>query len=106
MQLPQMLLHVPGLLSPDLLAKTDELLPLLEFTDGKATATGPARQVKNNLQASKAAHEAHPEMQQLIAMAITSHPMVQNAIMPVKILPPLVSKYEPVCITAGTRIAR
>jgi PKHD-type hydroxylase len=95
MQLPQMLLHVPGLLSPELLAKTDSLLPLLEFTDGKATATGPAQQVKNNLQVSKAAHEAHPEMQQLIGTAIASSPVIQNAIMPVKILPPLISKYEP-----------
>lgn len=95
MQLPQMLLHVPGLLSPELLAQVDDLLPQLEFIDGKSTATGTAREVKNNLQVSKAAHEAHPEMQQLVATAIATNPLVQNAIMPVKILPPLISKYEP-----------
>jgi PKHD-type hydroxylase len=95
MQLPQMLLHVPGLLTKELLERTDSLLPLLQFVDGKSTATGPAQQVKNNLQVSKEAHAAHPEMQQLIAQAILSNPLVQSAILPVKILPPLISKYEP-----------
>ncbi len=95
MQLPQMLLHVPGLLTPEMLSQTDSLLPLLSFTGGKATATGAAQLVKNNLQVSKEAHAAHPELQQLIARAVLSNPMVQNAIMPVRILPPIISKYEP-----------
>lgn len=94
MQLPQMLLHIPGLLSPQVLEQVDSLLPLLQFVDGKSTATGAAQQVKNNLQVSKEAHAAHPEVQQLIARAILSNPLVQQAIMPVKILPPLISKYE------------
>lgn len=94
MHLPQMLLHIPGLLTPERLAKTDSLLSQLEFIDGKATATGPARLVKNNLQVSKEAHAANPEMQQLIATAIASNSIVQNAIMPIRILPPLISKYE------------
>ncbi|MDP4261961.1 MAG: Fe2+-dependent dioxygenase [Bacteroidota bacterium] len=95
MQLPQMLLHIPGLLTPELLAQADSLLPLLQFTDGKSTATGAAQQVKNNLQVSKEAHKAHPELQQLVARAILSNTTVQNAVMPVKILPPIISKYEP-----------
>lgn len=87
-------LHVPGLLSKEALEQTDSWLPLLQFTDGKATATGPAKEVKNNLQASREAHAAHPQFQQLIASAILQNPLVQTAVMPVKILPPLVSKYE------------
>lgn len=94
MQLPQMMLHVPALLSPQLLQQVDELLPLLLFADGRSTATGAAQQVKNNLQVSKEAHAAHPEMQQLVTRAILSNPLVQQAIMPVKILPPIISKYE------------
>ena len=94
MQLPQMLLHIPGLLSPEALQQVDQLLPALQFIDGKSTATGAAQQVKNNLQVSKEAHAAHPELQQLIGRAILSNPLVQQAIMPVKILPPIISKYE------------
>ena len=94
MQLPQMLLHVPGLLSPGQLQKADNLLPSLQFIDGKSTASGAALQVKNNLQVSKEAHQAHPELQQLVGQAILSSPMIQQAIMPSKILPPLISKYE------------
>jgi PKHD-type hydroxylase len=93
-QLPQMMLHVPALLSPQLLQQIDELLPLLQFADGRSTATGAAQQVKNNLQVSKEAHAAHPEVQQLVARAISSNQLVQQAIMPVKILPPIISKYE------------
>ena len=95
MQWPQMLLHVPGILSPEVLQQVDNLLPSLQFIDGKSTATGAAQQVKNNLQVSKDAHAAHPELQQLIGKAIVSNPLVQQAIMPIKILPPIISKYEP-----------
>ena len=95
MQLPQMLLHVPGILSAELLQQVDNLLPSLQFIDGKSTATGAAQQVKNNLQVSKDAHAAHPEVQQLIGRAIVSNPLVQQAIMPTKVLPPIISKYEP-----------
>jgi PKHD-type hydroxylase len=95
MQLPQMLLHVPGLLSPELLTKTDHLLSLLHFTEGKVTATGAARQVKNNLQVSKESLEAQPELQQIVAQAISGNVLIQHAIMPTRILPPLISKYEP-----------
>ena len=94
MQLPQMMLHVPGLLSPELLKQVDSLLPALQFIDGKSSATGAAQLVKNNLQVSKEAHAAHPEVQQIVGRAILSNPLVQQAIMPVKILPPIISKYE------------
>jgi PKHD-type hydroxylase len=95
MQLPQMLLHIPGLLSPEVLKQLDEMVPSLQFADGKATATGPAQLVKNNLQVSKDAHQQQPAVQQLIARSIAMNPLVQQAIMPVKILPPIISKYEP-----------
>jgi PKHD-type hydroxylase len=94
MQLPQMMLHIPGLLTPEMLQQLDVLIPQLQFADGKATATGAAAQVKNNLQVSKEAHAAHPEVQQIIARAILTNPLVQTAIMPVRILPPIISKYE------------
>jgi PKHD-type hydroxylase len=94
MELPQMMLHVPGLLSPELLQQIDESLQQMQFVDGKATAFGAAKEVKNNMQISKEAHTDHPEVQQLIGRAILSNPLVQRAIMPVKILPPIISKYE------------
>ena len=91
---PQMFLQIPGLLSPAMLDQAEHLMTSLRFVDGKATATGAAREVKNNLQVSKEAHESHPELQQMIAQAILGHPLVQVAVMPVKILPPIISRYE------------
>ncbi|MGB8193842.1 MAG: Fe2+-dependent dioxygenase [Chitinophagaceae bacterium] len=90
-----MLLQVPSLLTPEMLQQVDALLPALQFVDGRATATGAAQQVKNNLQVSKEAHAAQPALQQIIARAILSNPLIQMGIMPVKILPPMISKYEP-----------
>ena len=43
--------HIPGLLKPAELEELDRLIPQLDFTDGRATASMAAKEVKNNLQA-------------------------------------------------------
>lgn len=90
----QVFIHVPALLSPELLAQVDQLLPQVAFVDGKSTASGAAKDVKNNLQVSREAHEAQPQLQQLLMQAIITNPLIQSTLMPVRILPPIVSKYD------------
>lgn len=93
--LPLTLLPLPGFLSAAALAEIDRALPELTFADGGATATGPAREVKRNLQATRESLLAHPEIQRHVVDAVATSPLLQTAVMPTRILPPLVSKYEP-----------
>lgn len=93
--LPFAILHVPGLLTPEVLSEIERALPALSFVDGSATATGPAKQVKHNLQASRESLHAHPHVQQRIVQAVAASPLLQMAVMPIRILPPLISRYEP-----------
>jgi PKHD-type hydroxylase len=86
-------IHVQGLLKPDELAVIDELLAKSVFTDGKLTATGAAQQVKNNLQLP-AGSETTAQLQAIILNAVSQSPLIQVAVMPKFVLPPLFSRYE------------
>jgi PKHD-type hydroxylase len=86
-------IQVQGLLKPDELAAVDALLAQSEFTDGKLTATGAAQQVKNNLQLSKSSATAQ-QLENIILTAISQSPLIQAAVMPKFVLPPLFSRYE------------
>ncbi len=86
-------IQVKGLLKPQELAAIDELLVQSTFTDGRLTATGAAQQVKNNLQLSPGSETA-AQLQAIILNAISQSPMIQAAIMPKMVLPPLFSRYE------------
>jgi PKHD-type hydroxylase len=85
-------IRVPGLLKPEELAQLDTLLDGAEFVDGKLTATGAAQQVKNNLQLPKES-EAALQAGNIILDAVSQSPLVQAAVMPKMVLPPLFSRY-------------
>lgn len=93
-QMPSSVLHIAGLLKPAELDKIDSLITQIPFEDGKNTASGVAREVKNNLQASRIENNARREVQQIVFSAIATHPLVQTAVMPKSILPPIISKYS------------
>jgi PKHD-type hydroxylase len=86
-------IQVQGLLKPEELAVIDELLAQAEFTDGRLTATGAAQQVKNNLQLPPGSETA-AQLQAIILNAISQSPLIQAAVMPKFVLPPLFSRYE------------
>lgn len=91
---PSSILKINGLLNKEQLQKIDELLEKIPFEDGKNTATGAAKESKNNLQASPAENQFRREVQQIIFSAIAGHPVVQAGVMPKNILPPIISKYN------------
>jgi PKHD-type hydroxylase len=86
-------LRVPGLLKPEELAQIDHLLANAVFTDGRLTASGAAAQVKQNLQLSKEGETAQ-QVEAIVLNAVSQSPLIQAAIMPKMVLPPLFSRYE------------
>lgn len=92
-QLPSSLLVIPQFLSAAALQEIDSLLPQIPFEDGKNTATGAARDVKNNLQASREPNPQRLRVQEIVFGTLAQHPIVQMAFMPKAILPPIISKY-------------
>ncbi|WP_118975536.1 Fe2+-dependent dioxygenase [Taibaiella koreensis] len=94
LSIPSSIIHIANLLPEQDLPQIDFLLSQIPFEDGKNTASGAAREVKNNMQASREenAHKRH--LQQLVFQAVAGHPLIQSAVMPKNILPPMISKYH------------
>ncbi len=93
-QLPSSLLVLPSVLSEAALSEIDTLLPQIPFEDGKNTASGVAREVKNNQQASRTPNAAKQRVQEIVFAALAQHPIVKMAFMPKAILPPIISRYS------------
>lgn len=94
LQIPSSIIHVQQLLGAQDWPQVDFLLSQIPFEDGKQTATGAAREVKNNMQATRDENPHKRHLQQLVFQAVAQHPLIQSAIMPKNILPPMISKYS------------
>ena len=81
------------LLMPEELKQVVRALEQCIFVDGRETATGQAKDVKNNLQVSGSKERA--ENDNLVIAAIQRHPGLQAYAMPSRFVPPLFSRYEP-----------
>ena len=92
--LPGSYLHIPQLLSPQLLSQVLQHAQQLNFIDGKASASGLAKEIKQNLQADKTS-PALSQIQQGVLQALGAHPFIQTALLPKQVTPPMISKYEP-----------
>jgi PKHD-type hydroxylase len=66
-----------------------------KFQDGKSSASGGAKDIKNNLQLDIAGDQKAGLLLSQIMQAILSNLQVQSVAMPKFILPPLISKYGP-----------
>jgi PKHD-type hydroxylase len=95
MSLPSTYLTVPGLLKPMELDMIDRLLTVARFEDGAATATDAAKSVKRNLQLPKTGSLEKQQIDAIVMNAIAQSPLIQAALLPTRILPPIISKYEP-----------
>lgn len=94
MNAPSSLLHIEGLLKPEELTAIDQLIAVIPFVDGKATATGAAKEVKNNLQAPGNGNEANVQVQHIVVNAMSSSPIIQAVLLPKVVYPPIISKYR------------
>lgn len=95
MQIPGSYLLVQGLLKPQEIDFLEQLIEKAPFEDGRKSATDAAKSVKNNLQIPKNGSAEKQQIDGVIYHAISSSPLIQNAVMPTRILPPIISKYEP-----------
>jgi PKHD-type hydroxylase len=92
--IPSSIIHVKQLLKPEELQQIDFLLQQIPFEDGKNTASGAAKEVKNNMQATRDENQHKRHLQQLVFNAIASNTLIQAAVMPKNMLPPIISKYS------------
>lgn len=94
MILPQSVLEIKGLLNTQQLQAIDSLFEKIPFEDGKKTASGAAREAKDNLQASATDNTHRRQVQEIVFTAIASNPKIQSEVMPKNMLPPIISKYS------------
>jgi PKHD-type hydroxylase len=87
--------HLPGLLNAEMLQAVRQLLEKAPFTDGRATATDAAREVKRNLQVDVNDRTVMPQLQQIIGMALMNQPKFQFDLYAARVYPFLFSKCEP-----------
>jgi len=89
-----MLLCVPDVLKANELQTVRDGLSIITFVDGKETAHGLARQVKNNLQASS--KDTKQELlRALVFEKVLTHELVRRSTRPKTISYLMFSKYEP-----------
>ena len=87
--------HVKQLLNKEEIDNVLRLIDLSQFADGSGTASDVAASVKRNLQLPKQGSIEAQQIASIIMTAISRNVLIQSAIMPKMMLPPLVSKYEP-----------
>lgn len=88
-----MLIVIPDVLSREQLTGLQDLLPRLDYADGRSTAGWSARLVKHNEQASP-----DPALDMWCARIrelLLAHPVFQISAFPKAIIGPLVSRYGP-----------
>ncbi len=86
---------LPGILPPASLQQIQFFIHQADFSDGRATASDSARNVKQNLQIDIQDHTVLPAVQQLLAQALMQYPFFHSAFYPARLYPFLISKYEP-----------
>ncbi len=93
-----MLLYIENLIDRETITRLQGWLTEAIFEDGRATAGGNARKVKNNQQVSDDPKNRDPrllEMQDLVADALWDNDLFLSAAQPKEILSPLFSRYTP-----------
>jgi len=89
-----MLIRLPDVLSADELAKLDALFAGMRFEDGTATAGSAARDVKQNRQAVERQPNIDPA-RKLVTAALSRCEAFLDHTLPLRLVPPLFSVYEP-----------
>lgn len=93
-----MLICIENLIDTATLTKLRDWLSSATFEDGRATAGGNARKVKNNEQVSDDPDDGDSrieEMQELVEDVLWHHGFFDAAAMPKEIRPPMFSRYSP-----------
>jgi PKHD-type hydroxylase len=87
-----MMLHIPGVLTPDQVRQMRQRLAGADWVDGRASVGSQGAQVKRNRQLAEATPLAL-ELGDMIVKALTAHPLFYSAVLPLKVLPPYFNSY-------------
>ena len=98
-----MLIHLPGLLDADVLARARVLLVAAPWTDGAATAGAQAAQAKRNEQLPPTCDTALA-LQALVLGALERHPAFFSAALPKRVFPPMFNRYGGQTNTYGAHV--
>ena len=88
-----MILLVPNVLTAEELGALRAELSAARFVDGRASATGPAREQKHVLQLERSSN-AQRSAGELVARALLRHPLVQAAALPKSLRHPNINRYD------------
>ena len=89
-----MLLQIPGILSPEQVARFRSLLDRAEWVDGNVTSGHQSARAKHNEQIA----ESNPVARQLgeeVLVALAASPLFMSAALPKQVFPPLFNRYGP-----------
>lgn len=89
-----MLITLPGVLDADSLQRVRELLAGVPFVDGRASAGGDARRVKNNEEVDPADQRV-ATLNRLVLLPLYRHPAFQAAAMPRRLSGAFFARYQP-----------
>jgi PKHD-type hydroxylase len=87
-----MMLHVPGVLTPEEVREFRAKLDSADWTDGRATVGAQGAQVKRNQQLDPA-NPVAVTLSAAILRRLGNHPLFFSATLPLRILPPLFNRY-------------
>jgi len=87
-----MMLHIPGVLSPDQVKAMRARLDATDWIDGRASVGSQGAQVKRNRQLAEGSPLA-VELGQIVSAALTSNPLFFSGVLPLRILPPFFNCY-------------
>lgn len=89
-----MLITLPQILDAEVLGHVRGLLAQLPFVDGRASAGGDARRVKNNEEADPA-DQRMAALNRLVLLPLYRHPIFQAAVMPKRLSGAFFARYQP-----------
>ena len=87
-----MMLHIPGVLTPDQVAYMRARLQDSDWIDGRASVGSQGAQVKRNRQLAEGSALAL-ELGQVVSAALMANPQFFAAVLPLRILPPYFNSY-------------
>jgi PKHD-type hydroxylase len=87
-----MMLHIPGVLSPEQVRSMRERLASADWVDGRASVGSQGAQVKRNRQLAEGAPLAL-ELGQVVSAALMANPLFFSCALPLRILPPFFNSY-------------
>lgn len=87
-----MMLHIPGVLSPEQVQAMRARLLESDWIDGRASVGSQGAQVKRNRQLPEGAPLA-VELGQIVSAALTANPLFFSSVLPLRILPPYFNSY-------------